>query len=257
MQEQFMNLEGLNSIWVGDKDNLINRVEKSLLDYFKFQKLSSGDQLPSQSVLAKTLGISSSTLRETLSRLEAKGVVRSEHGKGTFIDQDPNLHLNQIDLNLSTTQMILEQGMVPGTEDIITAMEPLPKVFHDCFGSEEAQKEFFCIRRVRTANGEPFAYNVSYLSEVFHKYSEALSNIKTSVYEFIQTKTEECISETEAVIYAGFADKLITSKLEIPLGSPVLIMRQVHFNSEGKPLIASREYFPHSFLKLKVKIRQL
>jgi GntR family transcriptional regulator len=48
-------------------------------------RLEAGDQLPSVRELAETAGVNVNTVRAVYSRLEAEGVVRSEHGRGTFV----------------------------------------------------------------------------------------------------------------------------------------------------------------------------
>lgn len=251
-----MNLNGLTPIRDAAQKNLIIRVEDSLLEYIRTQNLTTGDLLPSQSILAKTLGVSSSTLRETLSRLEERGIIEVEHGKGTYIKNDPDWLQTKIDINLSLTQMIKENGMLPGTRDVLVTMELLPKVFTGCFGIYDPKEKWLCYRRVRTADGKPFAYSVAYLDKRFDQYADVLSTYFGSLYEFIQKQTNECIYETETVIYSDSADAVLSKELNVPLNSPLLIYRQVHSNQRGENLIASRDSFSQSYLKLKVKMRQ-
>jgi GntR family transcriptional regulator len=48
--------------------------------------LAPGDRLPSVRELAESAGVNVNTVRAVYSRLEAEGVVRSEHGRGTFVE---------------------------------------------------------------------------------------------------------------------------------------------------------------------------
>lgn len=249
-----MNLEEITPIREVSQKSLIVRVEDSLIDFIRGQGLSPGDLLPSQANLAKAIGVSSSTLRETLSRLEERGILRVEHGKGTFINRDINQPDLQIDVNLSISQMIKEQGMVPGTSEISVAMEVLPEIFQGYFKSTEENAKFLCLRRVRTANNAPFAYSAAYLSHKFNKNAESLSGYYGSLYEYIRNQTDENIAETEAMIYSVKANKFIAEKINIAPASPLLAIRQIHMNEKGDHLIVSTESFSHSYLRLKVKI---
>jgi DNA-binding transcriptional regulator YhcF (GntR family) len=48
-------------------------------------RLKTGDRLPSVRELAETAGVNVNTVRAVYARLETEGVVRSEHGRGTFV----------------------------------------------------------------------------------------------------------------------------------------------------------------------------
>lgn len=235
------------------RTKLVSRVEDSLLVNIREQGLLPGDSLPSQSKLVEALGVSSSTLREALSRLEERGIIQIEHGRGTFLKRDVNQQEFHIDLNLSLTQMIINQGMVAGTSEIEVSMEQLPEEFHDWF-ENSTKKQYLCLRRVRTAQEKPIAYSVAYFEDRFISYKNCLSACLGSVYDFIRSHTEESITQTNASIYAEKADKFLAEKLSIKFSSPILVLRQLHMNELGEHLIVSKEYFFDC--KVDVKITQ-
>jgi DNA-binding transcriptional regulator YhcF (GntR family) len=52
-------------------------------------KLDPGDRLPSVRELAEAAGVNVNTARAVYARLESEGLVRSEHGRGTFVAGAP------------------------------------------------------------------------------------------------------------------------------------------------------------------------
>jgi len=52
-------------------------------------RLKDGDRLPSVRELARGAGVNVNTVRAAYARLDAAGVVRSEHGRGTFVAGAP------------------------------------------------------------------------------------------------------------------------------------------------------------------------
>jgi GntR family transcriptional regulator len=53
------------------------------------QQLGPGERLPSVRELAEAAGVNVNTARAVYARLEAEGVVHSEHGRGTFVAAPP------------------------------------------------------------------------------------------------------------------------------------------------------------------------
>jgi DNA-binding transcriptional regulator YhcF (GntR family) len=51
--------------------------------------LEPGDQLPSVRTLADAAGVNVNTARTVYGRLEREGLIRSEHGRGTFVNPQP------------------------------------------------------------------------------------------------------------------------------------------------------------------------
>jgi GntR family transcriptional regulator len=52
-------------------------------------RLGAGDRLPSVRELAEAAGVNVNTARAVYARLESEGLVRSEHGRGTFVSGEP------------------------------------------------------------------------------------------------------------------------------------------------------------------------
>lgn len=58
-----------------------------LLDLIRIGKIEYGEKLPPERELAKILGVSRTTLREALKRLEHNGVFRTVQGSGTYLEE--------------------------------------------------------------------------------------------------------------------------------------------------------------------------
>jgi DNA-binding GntR family transcriptional regulator len=56
-----------------------------VLQYLDERKLGAGDQLPTETQLSSLAGVSLVTVRRALAELSARGVVRREQGRGTFV----------------------------------------------------------------------------------------------------------------------------------------------------------------------------
>src|SRR3712207_4344882 len=65
------------------------QLTRKLEDLIRSGELAPGDQLPSVRQLAEAAGVNVNTARAVYARLEQRGVVSSEHGRGTFVRGEP------------------------------------------------------------------------------------------------------------------------------------------------------------------------
>lgn len=102
--------------------SLVDKVEISLLEYFKRNKLTAGDPIPRELDLASALGVSRTVVREALLRLRTLGLIDSKKHRGMVLTEpniinsferimDPSLLGMNILKNLFELRLILEMGM--------------------------------------------------------------------------------------------------------------------------------------------------
>lgn len=69
-----------------DRSTLSQRVARAIKDFIIDRQLAPGDKLPSEHELCRYFQVSRVIVREALRALAAAGVVRIQHGKGTFVE---------------------------------------------------------------------------------------------------------------------------------------------------------------------------
>lgn len=70
-----------------EREKTSDRVVKVIENYIIRNRLKRGERLPSERELSETLNVGTRSIREALRNLEARGVVRIEHGRGTFVEE--------------------------------------------------------------------------------------------------------------------------------------------------------------------------
>jgi GntR family transcriptional regulator len=233
---------------------LQSEIEDQILDLIRSHALKRGDRLPSQEELAGQLGVSRASLRESLARLVNQGIVQQVHGIGTFVAGDPSTFQSSAEVNFSLTEMIQILGMQPGTSYVKISEEDLPA--QGCFEHHTSSfRPSFCLRRVRTANGQPFAFSLSYLPRNLPGLLPDESLYYGSLYVFLQEHCSQVIMDTSAVIEAQNASDEIARYLNLAPTTPILALHQEHNNQHGETVICSIDYFVQNLL-FKVKRRR-
>ncbi|MCD8350825.1 MAG: FCD domain-containing protein [Planctomycetaceae bacterium] len=88
-------------------DTLVSRSITMLIDLIRDGKLQRGEKLPPQDILARELGVSRTALREALKELSYRGIIASQHGRGTFVSDKIVAEEETLEARL-----ILEPGII-------------------------------------------------------------------------------------------------------------------------------------------------
>ena len=96
------------------KDNLRGRIVENEFE---------DDRIPSETVLAEELGVSRTTVRDALSRLEIEGVIYRKQGAGTFVNR-PGLRIkSRLDEIWSYEEMLEAHGYQPDVKILLIRTE--------------------------------------------------------------------------------------------------------------------------------------
>ncbi len=202
------------------KDNIING------DYHD------GDRLPSVQELAAQFGVSISSVREALKKLEALDFVEIIHGRGVFV-RSPQMNWQARFTSFSET--VQQQGKVPGARLLSSGTCPAPAQVAAQLGMSEGSP-VYTLRRLRLADGQPVAIEDSYLPasrfpNLLEKYRDPMS-----LYHLMQTeygiRPESGLQILQAVLVQAEESAL----LHVDQGSPGLLVNTIAYDAEGLPV---------------------
>jgi GntR family transcriptional regulator len=236
---------------ISSSHNFQDEVVQIVLNYIRSEGLKVGDRLPSQEQFADLLNVSRGGLQEAMDHLQTQGVIRQGQGVGIYVARDLSLANIHAEINLSITDIILDQRMEPGISEVSVSVDPV------CFENEllpgeEIEAPGLCIRRVRTADGLPFAYSVAYLPLDIHGLSMDENAYMGSIYEYLQEKCNEFVALVDTKIEAQNSQGEICRKLGVPPRTPILVMHQKHYNFKGKLLMQSTDYLLRNQLDIRM-----
>ncbi len=81
-------------------------------------------RIPSENDLAADLGVSRTTIRDALSRLEIEGVIYRKQGAGTFINEAGLQIKSRLDEIWSYEGMLADHGYTPSTQILEVSTQP-------------------------------------------------------------------------------------------------------------------------------------
>lgn len=208
-----------------------------------------GSKLPNEEALCNRFNVSRITLREAVRGLIEDGYVIRRQGAGTFVTSGPALR-NSLDTNFSYTEylessgikvskMILDARRLGGDEEVAADLD---------LGADDA---FVVIRRVRIAGERPAIYSIDSLPADIVDPERDFEAFSGSLYKLLGSRGHD-IDHARTVITPVLATSEIAEILDVPAGTPLQHLKQVDFNTAGRPVMRSLEWHVPSVIELRV-----
>lgn len=197
------------------------------------QQLSPGQMLPSESELMARYGVSRNTVRQAVELLTNQGFVISRQGKGTFVASERNRYMLQ--KLVSFSEDMRRRGFVADTHLLgLAQVQPPEKIRLEL--QMEPGELTHEIRRLRLADGEPMAISTAYLpcSLLGDLSTEAVAS--GSLFELLKTRLPYQLAYADRILKPVVADESHSLLLQVPLGSPLMLVEGPAFLENDLPV---------------------
>ncbi len=193
-----------------------------------------GARLPGELELCEHYGISRTTVRQALSRLEQRGLIERRKGQGTFVQRgQPGLWLLQ-----SSRGFFQEEVDVLGravTSTILRAERgPLPAWACRALGVS-ARSEGATLERLRSVDGLVALHVVNHLIEELADAALNITDPNESLYRRLHEQAGIAPHGGQRTLEAVAAEPWIAELLEVEPGAPVAFIESVAWDEEMRP----------------------
>jgi DNA-binding GntR family transcriptional regulator len=219
--------------------SLRHRIAENLRGRVEAGEFGPGARLPSEPNLARSLGVSRSSLRSGIAILEEDGLLRRRHGSGTYVTHKPLLR-NDLSRNFSVSAMIAATGLEPGTLLGSAGSEPAPADVTGAFGINPGVT-LSVLRRVRTADGRPVVDTIDWCRCEVMDPGDLAALGEGSLYVALAERGLT-IHHGVASIYPTVADPETAERLDVAAGTLLLTLFQVDSTADGVVALVSSEH---------------
>lgn len=226
---------------------LYYQLRELILDKIQKGEWKAGDQVPGERELSDQFGISRMTVRQALKDLERIGRLTSYQGKGTYVSQQ------KIDQSLFTVTGFSEdmenRGIKPTTQVLSVKKERASGRAAELF----QVKEMLIIERLRLANEEPVAIEISHFP--LPEFDFLLDrDLTKSLYSMLRAKGQLFLY-AEQSIEAAPLPKNCAKVLKVAVNSPALILERISYNLENRPIEYVHSYYRGDRYKLWLTLK--
>ena len=209
---------------------LWHQAEMALRGLIERGEWTSGSQIPNEDRLCDMLGISRITVRHALRNLEEAGLLRREHGRGTFVRSATvvagvrgltSFTDEMKTLALAASTRLLEAHLIQADEEIADALEI-------ALGEQVVQ-----LKRLRLGNGMPIGIQTSHLpvSRVPGLYEEA--DKVQSLYAWLKERCGIAPVKAKEVYRVGSVSAADAEVIQLAAGTPAFEVERIAYDKRG------------------------
>lgn len=227
------------------------QIQDRLMDWIGAGKLTEGDLLPSEEELSRQCSVSRMTARQALQALKSRGYAISVRGRGTFVSK-PKYEKNMLHLQSFTGEMI-QKSVLPSSRVLENVAGPAG----DEIGAIlkiPSDEPVMRLRRLRFADGNPVAVEVSHLSLVRFPGINRVDYNSSSLYQILREAYGVRVGWADELIEAVQSTREESRLLAVPQRSSLLSIKRIMMLTTNEPVEYACSLYRGDMYKAKVRL---
>lgn len=214
------------------------QTEELLRKLIRSPQYSKGKLLPNEIELAKQLAISRTTLRLAINKLVYEGLLVRKKGVGTKVSNN-TVSSKSVNWLSFSQEMAARKIPIENFELKLKWVKPDEQIAN--FFEIKTDKKVLKLERLRGTPEGPFVYFTSY----FHPRIglTGKEDFLRPLYEILEKDHMVIASLSKEEITARAADKFLAEKLNLEVGSPILVRKRFVYDQGDRPIEFNMGYY--------------
>lgn len=211
---------------------LYHQVREALLDMLKTGPYQPGSLFPTEQELSGRFDVSRITIRRAIDELVREGYLLPRQGKGTFVAKSKiQRHMSSLK---SFSEEMKQEGHQPESKLLAVRHERANQRVGSMLNLETGSWVWL-VERLRLADKEPICISIAYLNLPLDiSLSPTELEKQVSLWSLLRTKGI-ILSRSDETIQAVAAGPQESELLQIPAGSPLLLVEGTVYSDQGIP----------------------
>jgi len=229
---------------------------KTLIKQRIFDDEFEAGRIPSETDLAHELGVSRTTIRDALSRLELEGTIFRKQGAGTFV----NTASLQIHIRLEEIwayeNMLEAHGYSPSNQ--IISVEEIP-------ADPQTSKDLnltptdtvLLVKKLFLADKQPVIFTQNYIPARFIDHAYSHDDFHRPIFEFLAHNCQQHLAYYLSEIVPLIAPAWLADTLKLRQPNTALIsFEEIGYNHNNEPILRATSIFKDDLLRLRLIRRE-
>ncbi len=227
------------------------QIREALAERIQSGEWPPGTRIPAERELVAEFGASRGTIRQAISDLVSKGLLRRVQGSGTYV-ADPKVDV-PAHLLLSFTETMRRHGLEPGAQvlsvETIPASRKLCQLLNLSLGDQ-----VYRIVRLRTGNNQPVALEYSHFPVKLCPGLDRFDLQRRSIYRILDEEYGLALVRAEQTLEPTLARRFEAEVLGVPEGTPLMLWERLAFTSTGLPVEYAKDLYRGDRVRFRVML---
>ena len=208
-------------------------------------------RIPPEAELAEELGVSRTTVRDALSRLEHEGAISRRQGSGTFINQPVLQIKSRLEEIWSYEQVLEDHGYTPSVQVLRVQASPASESTADALGLD-GDAEVLLIEKVFLEDDRPVVLTLNRIPTDIVTDAEYERDGAAPVYDFLEEHCGRTLSYYVSDIVPVALDDEQAERLDVEPGTLAVSFDEIGFGQNNEPVVRATSYFRDDLLRFRL-----
>ena len=230
--------------------SLTDQVKTNLKERIVNDEFDDG-RIPPETELATDLGVSRTTVRDALSRLENEGAIYRKQGAGTFVNESGLQIRSRLEEIWSYEQLLEDHGYTPSVRVLSSHARPADDDTAEIL-SLDPNAPVLIIEKLFLEDDEPVMLTVNQIPIKIVHDAEYEKDEATPVYEFLEDHCDRTLGHYLSEIIPVSLDADLAAKLGVESGTLAISFNEIGFDQNNEPILRATSYFRDDLLRFRL-----
>ena len=230
--------------------SLTDQVKANLKERIVDGEFAEG-RIPAESDLAADLGVSRTTVRDALGRLEQEGAIYRRQGSGTFVNE-PGLQIkSRLEEIWSYEKVLRDHGYIPSVRLLGVDRE----IASESLAAEldiEAGSEILVMEKLFLEDDVPVVLTFNRIPVQHLDGDDFDATGGEPVYEFLEANSDRRLGYYLSEIIPVALPKAEANRLDVPAGTPAISFEEIAFDQDNRPVVHATSFFRDDLLRFRL-----
>ncbi len=207
-------------------------------------------RIPSENELAGELGVSRTTIRDALSRLEQEGAIYRKQGAGTFVNE-PGLQIkSRLEEIWSYEDVLEDHGYTPSVK--VLRVDRRPAAEHEAKElGIEVDGELVVVEKLFLEDKKPVILTVNRIPASLLGDEGSIEGAEP-LFELLEAQADRYLSYFLSEIVPTSLTHHQAKQLGVEAGTPAVSFEETGFDQDNNPVVLTTSFFRDDLLRFRL-----